>query len=94
MRVTPMLSMESTCGCFAQSGRVSTVMPTLRVLLVSALVFASSKLADGFCVIASRQRWMNHVWYSIGVAGKVPPMMINSILSTLCPMAVNWSIRL
>ena len=89
-----MFSMASTCGCLHQSGRVSTVMPTLRVWLVSAFAFASSRLADSLPVMASRLFWMKRVWYSGGVAGKVPPMMMSSILSTWCPMAVSWLMRL
>lgn len=94
MRVTPMFSMESMWVCFAQSGLVSIVMPTLRVLLVSALVLASCMFVEVLFVMASRQRCMNHCWYSGGVAGNVPPIIMSSILSTRCPMVVSWLILL
>ena len=69
MRVTPMPSIASMWGCFAQSGRVSTVMPTLRVSLTSAFAFASSKVSGGFasyciqatldkpCLVLHRRSW-------------------------------------
>ena len=77
-----------------QSGLVSTVMPTFLMPVDSAFFLVSTKDVVLAPLRASRQPFTNHCWYSGGAAGKVPPMMMRSTLSTSCPMALICRILL
>ena len=86
--MTPSPSSLSTSRASRQSGLVSTVIPTLLMSAVSASLFASAREGVLPPMRASRQPFTKTSWYSGGEAGKVPPMMMRSTLSTSWPMTL------
>ena len=72
------------------SGRVSTVSPTHLCSDDSLSLCASSSVSESTPFRASKHLRTNHSWYSGSRLVKVPPMIIRSILSVLCPISVSW----